>query len=246
MPFFTFRQNNSHGIFKGPRYVIVEAKDADTANFLAEGQSSIPVYFDGCASGIDCSCCGDRWDKVRKDDATETIKIYAREINFFDVDELIKKDPKLVLDLFSFEKGEIQIFFTSAPSISLHFTSEHLKKAKALVLAARKTVWAFNYHYTWTLPSEVFKAYEQEYDTTRYYDSTGNYGVDVIEGRTYVTKDAILSASFSNKEEAEAARQELVELLESISTEANKIISKSTIPKSVLRVIKKRYPKAKK
>lgn len=61
--FFHFSQNNSGGYFdfelnKITHHVIIEAKNADHANFLAE---EIGLYFNGCNSGIDCSCCGDRW-----------------------------------------------------------------------------------------------------------------------------------------------------------------------------------------
>lgn len=57
--FFTFNQNNSGGSFTGPAcYVIIEARDPDDANRLAERAG---LYFNGCDAGIDCSCCGDRW-----------------------------------------------------------------------------------------------------------------------------------------------------------------------------------------
>ena len=62
--FFTFSQNNSGGSFDhnsdaGIGYIVcVEAADADHANSRAK---SIGLYFDGCADGIDCPCCGDRW-----------------------------------------------------------------------------------------------------------------------------------------------------------------------------------------
>lgn len=56
---FQFHQNNSGGRFEGPAaHVVVEAVDADHANARAE---KVGLYFNGCASGQDCSCCGDRW-----------------------------------------------------------------------------------------------------------------------------------------------------------------------------------------
>ena len=64
MPFFEFRQNNSGGSFVIDESaglsvsVIVEADSAKDANERAE---SIGIYFDGCESGRDCDCCGDRW-----------------------------------------------------------------------------------------------------------------------------------------------------------------------------------------
>jgi hypothetical protein len=56
--FYTFRQNNSGGRFYGPVYVIIEARNTNEANSLA--QSKADVYFDGRG---DCSCCGRRWCK---------------------------------------------------------------------------------------------------------------------------------------------------------------------------------------
>lgn len=54
--FYTFRQNNSGGSFYGPVYVIIEARNVDEANSLAESKAG--VYFDGEG---DCGCCGNRW-----------------------------------------------------------------------------------------------------------------------------------------------------------------------------------------
>jgi hypothetical protein len=60
--FFTFDQNNSGGFFhtteKLTCYVIIEAENAEQATIKA---TSLGIYFDGCATGKDCDCCGDRW-----------------------------------------------------------------------------------------------------------------------------------------------------------------------------------------
>jgi hypothetical protein len=60
--FFQYRQNNSGGVFhigNGLDVVIViEAIDHLHANAIAESKG---LYFHGCSSGRDCSCCGDRW-----------------------------------------------------------------------------------------------------------------------------------------------------------------------------------------
>lgn len=59
MAFFRFSQNNSGGVWCGPAMeVYVEAPSAKVANALA---LDYDIYFDGCDSGMDCSCCGDRW-----------------------------------------------------------------------------------------------------------------------------------------------------------------------------------------
>jgi hypothetical protein len=57
--FFDFNQNNSGGSFHKPAiHVIIEATSAEDANNRAEEHG---LYFNGCDSGLDCSCCGDRW-----------------------------------------------------------------------------------------------------------------------------------------------------------------------------------------
>ena len=60
--FFHFSQNNSGGSFDIDEtlahHVIIEAYDALDANTRAMG---IGLYFNGCDSGRDCDCCGDRW-----------------------------------------------------------------------------------------------------------------------------------------------------------------------------------------
>lgn len=75
--YYTFRQNNSFGTWKGPaKFVIVEAADVNQASSRAE---EVGVYFDGCDSGMDCPCCGDRWS-TPYEDGTETPMIYGEPI----------------------------------------------------------------------------------------------------------------------------------------------------------------------
>ena len=67
MPFWTFQQNNSGGIFthepeNGLGYSVCIEADTD-AQATAKAES-IGIYFDGVASGQDCACCGDRWYKA--------------------------------------------------------------------------------------------------------------------------------------------------------------------------------------
>ena len=69
MPLFQFRQNNSGGRWMGPKFVVVNADNADQANQIAQDQG--PVYFDGVADGRDCDCCGDRWPAVHDFDADD-------------------------------------------------------------------------------------------------------------------------------------------------------------------------------
>lgn len=62
MAFYEFRQNNSGGFFITNEtvchFMIIEATDHAAAVKKAE---ELGCYWDGCAKGIDCPCCGDRW-----------------------------------------------------------------------------------------------------------------------------------------------------------------------------------------
>jgi hypothetical protein len=73
--FFTFRQNNSYGKWIGPEFIIIEAYSAEQANTIAE---ECGIYFDGCRTGQDCPCCGDRWNSQYSDnEGTEVPEIYG-------------------------------------------------------------------------------------------------------------------------------------------------------------------------
>lgn len=71
---YHFHQNNSGGWFvtipeRGiGENVFIEAPRAAIANARAE---EIGLYFNGCHSGEDCSCCGDRWCSVSEHDASD-------------------------------------------------------------------------------------------------------------------------------------------------------------------------------
>ena len=78
--FFVFHQNNSNGRYqvdqKVTEFVIIEAKDVNHANSIAE---SIGIYFDGYENGLDCSCCGDRWYRVDDYNGTDKPMIYDKD-----------------------------------------------------------------------------------------------------------------------------------------------------------------------
>jgi hypothetical protein len=82
--FYQFRQNNSGGSFVYDEKagisvnVIVEAKDYLEANDLAE---RIGIYFDGCNSGLDCPCCGDRWSDQWHEDGHAVPSHYGEPID---------------------------------------------------------------------------------------------------------------------------------------------------------------------
>ena len=72
MNLYRLHQNNSGGIWDEslPRYMFIEAEDAASANSKAE---ALGAYFDGCAMGRDCNCCGDRWTRCDESGAVRSI-----------------------------------------------------------------------------------------------------------------------------------------------------------------------------
>ena len=81
--FYEFRQNNSGGSFNYTddldRHVYIEATSALEANSIAK---NLGVYFDGVRCGMDCSCCGDRWDETQEWRAIESKDDLQKEIGF--------------------------------------------------------------------------------------------------------------------------------------------------------------------
>ena len=78
MNFYEFGQNNSGGHFtvneKLCHRLFIEAESHRMANAKLE---DLGGYFDGCSTGNDCSCCGDRWYSVGESDAMKFPKTYG-------------------------------------------------------------------------------------------------------------------------------------------------------------------------
>ena len=72
--FFAYGQNNSGGVFdltdNVTHWVIIEAGEATEANAKLE---HLGGYFNGCESGRDCDCCGDRWYQKWNDEVVEPV-----------------------------------------------------------------------------------------------------------------------------------------------------------------------------
>lgn len=86
MPFYTYDQNNSGGYMARDEnlgdYVIIEAEDAEFADFRA---TRVGIYFD---SDKDCSCCGSRWSSAKpwyepEDPGTKEPVIYSKPAKEF-------------------------------------------------------------------------------------------------------------------------------------------------------------------
>jgi hypothetical protein len=80
MGVYVFDQNNSYGRWKGPaKNIIVEATDVEAAQ---RGAEAAGAYWNGCASGVDCPCCGDRWSKPWNDKPNyETVEEAVRALS---------------------------------------------------------------------------------------------------------------------------------------------------------------------
>lgn len=76
---WSYSQNNSGGSFHHDAdagigtHVFIEAVDVVHANARAE---NIGLYFNGCDTGQDCSCCGDRWYRAYRDEGTDAPESY--------------------------------------------------------------------------------------------------------------------------------------------------------------------------
>lgn len=80
--YYTYKQNNSGGYFKGPAYVIIKAGEFNNIDEIASELLNVDIYFGGF---VDCPCCGDRWSKFNEswEEITDTPQIYKHHtINF--------------------------------------------------------------------------------------------------------------------------------------------------------------------
>lgn len=63
MNFYEFTQNNSGGSFVTDENLCHRLFiEAETHEIATEKAEEMGVYFDGCERGLDCPCCGDRWN----------------------------------------------------------------------------------------------------------------------------------------------------------------------------------------
>lgn len=82
--YYQFTQNNTGGSFSRNdkagigNFVIIEAENAKQANSIAEEKG---IYFNGCESGLDCSCCGDRWHRVNERDEDNEPMLYGTPLD---------------------------------------------------------------------------------------------------------------------------------------------------------------------
>lgn len=112
LQWYNFRQNNSGGSFDSPAInVLVQAPSGGLANALAE---TVGVYFDGCESGRDCPCCGDRWSSLWDDDTgTEHPTIYGESIPEHLIESRAWETPGIPEVMLVYADGKTQTFYAN-------------------------------------------------------------------------------------------------------------------------------------
>lgn len=72
--FFCYRQNNSGGSFhRSEDYDVVTIVPGTSSEDADRRAEELGIYFDGCSSDRDCSCCGDRWSRSYEDGDEEPL-----------------------------------------------------------------------------------------------------------------------------------------------------------------------------
>jgi len=109
--FYTYNQNNSGGKFRFvenriSHFVIIEAADGAEADERAQ---EIGIYFNGCADGRDCKCCGDRW-YPSYDEGTEKPSVYGRPITESPLKIMTKRMVKNPKGFVHYKNGVVEPF----------------------------------------------------------------------------------------------------------------------------------------
>lgn len=103
MNWYKFDQNNSYGVFHVTDTVchrlLIEASNYDEAIEKAE---ELGCYWKGVDKGLDCPCCGDRWNTLYD----ETL-----ELNEYDGD--VRAYAQYLADKFGSTTPDVRIFYAN-------------------------------------------------------------------------------------------------------------------------------------
>jgi hypothetical protein len=92
--FYEISQNNSGGSFivddKLCHRLFIEAESSDEASSIAE---DLGCYWDGCDTGYDCPCCGDRWYRPWLNDGIDLEEMNTKW-NGYEVNEWVKNSSE--------------------------------------------------------------------------------------------------------------------------------------------------------
>lgn len=234
---FEFSQNNSGGNFNGPETVYVEATSADHANDIAESHG---IYFDGCDSGLDCSCCGDRWYRQWSDDGEDepahSIDITAEEL----ADKLASTGWGFMF------RTHYRWVPLDGGVVDVKITPEIADKAETAERESRRSMYGFVFGSHWSTPGSVIKITEpQDADYSpeagefnfapsgcvSWWDESGNRNIDVRNGEpgivtTKAFDNTMVYVSAETKAELEPVRKQMQKVLTAARAAARKEIEK--------------------
>lgn len=99
--FYEISQNNSGGSFivddKLCHRLFIEAESSDDASSIAE---DLGCYWDGCETGSDCHCCGDRWYRPWSNDGINFDEINTKW-NGYEISVWVNKETQTPDELMS-------------------------------------------------------------------------------------------------------------------------------------------------
>ncbi len=115
--FYEFCQNNSGGNFHVDNNIchqlFIEAKNATQANDIAQ---YLGVYFDGCAKGMDCYCCGDRWHEADTHSSIDLEEVSkAFKIPFTTIEEY----AQYLVNEYGWTMPDARIFYLSGKVVEI-------------------------------------------------------------------------------------------------------------------------------
>lgn len=236
MKFYTYTQNNSHGLIFGAHYVIIEANSADEANEFAV--SNTQISFD---SG--CSCCGNRWERASWEDGYDKPEVYGIIFEGTKSD-VIKNNLESFANTFTSFGYDTDIYFADGFKEEYRFSEDDYKKAKAKHLKTKHKLFGFSFHDSWSNPSPILKYTQTDYNNTQYFDSSGNRGIKVTNGKkSSLEYDEIAHIYSENKEDIEPQREKLIEILNEIDEFAKTVIEKhkDSIDSNLYKVLTNKY-----
>lgn len=121
--FFNYNQNNSYGTFDFNKengithHVIIEADNNAEADSLAQ---EIGIYFEGIDREIDCSCCGNRWDRASDYNKSESPSVYGLKLDREIAPKIIVDNKRSVLFKWMGDDPEIFVHYKDGSKIAFY------------------------------------------------------------------------------------------------------------------------------
>ena len=158
-------------------------------------------------------------------------------------EELIEKYAK------EFSEGysgyDCDIYFKDGTKTKYSFTDEDLRLAKEKHLNKVPSIYGFLFNANWNEPSEVFQAFQTDYDKNSYFDKAGEESLFVIKGKKSCTQyeGGHVSISGDDPEILKLERDTLSKVLKEINKIALEIVEKhkKSLDKNLYNALKLKY-----